>query len=234
MPACLPKTGNILLAAVLRGPSAVEPLSRTRRPHEVQPDLCGTFAPHGRAALAVVNDCIPRMFALFPSLVVPDDIGSTLSRILWFVYFPFLSPVPLKKALQQGPVLLFYFSVDRAIQRSRRTFTSSSDPFAVVSYCNGEFLTLPNVVKKGVSSSNPNHHFILGHVQSLPLCCQDWDIVSTYPNAFRSLVPVFTKYTDAAFPGDDPVDTTSRVALRYVGKATTNLVAPASVTPVCL
>ena len=45
---------------------------------------------------------------------------------------------------------------------------------------------------------------------------QDWDLVSTYPNAFRSLVPVFTKYTDAAFPGDDPVDTTSRVALRYV------------------
>lgn len=44
---------------------------------------------------------------------------------------------------------------------------------------------------------------------------QDWDLVSTYPNAFRSLVPVFTKYTDAAFPGDDPVDTTSRVALRY-------------------
>eukprot|EP00752_Nemacystus_decipiens_P003091 g2862.t1 len=43
----------------------------------------------------------------------------------------------------------------------------------------------------------------------------DWDLVSTYPNAFRSLVPVFTKYTDAAFPTDDPVDTTSRVALRY-------------------
>ena len=43
---------------------------------------------------------------------------------------------------------------------------------------------------------------------------QDWDLVSTYPNAFRSLVPVFTKYTDAAFPTDDPVDTTSRVALR--------------------
>ncbi|CAM9151913.1 unnamed protein product [Scytosiphon promiscuus] len=43
----------------------------------------------------------------------------------------------------------------------------------------------------------------------------DWELVSTYPNAFRSLVPVFTKYTDAAFPTDDPVDTTSRVALRY-------------------
>lgn len=49
----------------------------------------------------------------------------------------------------------------------------------------------------------------------LPLVAwQDWDLVSTYPNAFRSLVPVFTKYTDAAFPTDDPVDTTSRVALR--------------------
>ncbi|CAN0369908.1 unnamed protein product [Ectocarpus sp. 6 AP-2014] len=43
----------------------------------------------------------------------------------------------------------------------------------------------------------------------------DWDLVTTYPNAFRTLVPVFTKYTDAAFPTDDPVDTTSRVALRY-------------------
>ncbi|CAM9190489.1 unnamed protein product [Ascophyllum nodosum] len=43
----------------------------------------------------------------------------------------------------------------------------------------------------------------------------EWDLVSTYPTAFRALVPVFTKYTDAAFPGDNPVDTTSRVALRY-------------------
>lgn len=47
------------------------------------------------------------------------------------------------------------------------------------------------------------------------LVWQDWDLVSTYPNAFRTLVPVFTKYTDAAFPTDEPVDTTSRVALRY-------------------
>ncbi|CAN0045007.1 unnamed protein product, partial [Sphacelaria rigidula] len=43
----------------------------------------------------------------------------------------------------------------------------------------------------------------------------DWELVATYPGAFRSLVPVFTKYTDAAFPTDEPVDKTSRVALRY-------------------
>ena len=55
------------------------------------------------------------------------------------------------------------------------------------------------------SSSPPrNEHFL-----------QEWDLVSTYPTAFRALVPVFTKYTDAAFPGDNPVDTTSRVALRF-------------------
>ena len=32
---------------------------------------------------------------------------------------------------------------------------------------------------------------------------EDWDLIGSYPNAFRGLVPVFTKYTDAAFPGDD-------------------------------
>jgi hypothetical protein len=32
---------------------------------------------------------------------------------------------------------------------------------------------------------------------------EDWDLIASYPNAFRALVPVFTKYTDAAFPGDD-------------------------------
>ena len=32
---------------------------------------------------------------------------------------------------------------------------------------------------------------------------EDWDLIGSYPNAFRSYVPVFTKYTDAAFPGDD-------------------------------
>lgn len=44
---------------------------------------------------------------------------------------------------------------------------------------------------------------------------EDWDIVGSYPATFRALVPVFTRYTDAAFPGDDPSDKNSRVALRY-------------------
>ncbi|CAN0041312.1 unnamed protein product, partial [Phaeothamnion confervicola] len=44
---------------------------------------------------------------------------------------------------------------------------------------------------------------------------EDWDLLATYPPAFRSLVPIFTKYTDAAFPSDDPVDKNTRVSLRY-------------------
>ncbi|CAM9658013.1 unnamed protein product, partial [Chrysoparadoxa australica] len=44
---------------------------------------------------------------------------------------------------------------------------------------------------------------------------EDWDLIATYPSSLRALVPVFTKYTDAAFPSDDPIDMNSRVALRY-------------------
>ena len=37
----------------------------------------------------------------------------------------------------------------------------------------------------------------------------------TYPGQLRSYVPVFTTYTDAAFPSDAPTDYGLRVALRY-------------------
>jgi hypothetical protein len=41
------------------------------------------------------------------------------------------------------------------------------------------------------------------------------DLVETYPAQLRSYVPVFTTYTDAAFPSDLPTDYGLRVALRY-------------------
>ncbi|KAL3765135.1 hypothetical protein ACHAW5_000804 [Stephanodiscus triporus] len=42
-----------------------------------------------------------------------------------------------------------------------------------------------------------------------------WDLVDTYPQQLRSYVPVFTSYTDSAFPTDIPTDGGLRVALRY-------------------
>lgn len=40
-------------------------------------------------------------------------------------------------------------------------------------------------------------------------------MVEKYPNQLRSYVPVFTTYTDSAFPTDAPTDKGLRVALRY-------------------
>jgi hypothetical protein len=42
-----------------------------------------------------------------------------------------------------------------------------------------------------------------------------WDLVETYPAQLRSFVPVFTTYTDSAFPSDESTDKGLRVALRY-------------------
>ena len=42
-----------------------------------------------------------------------------------------------------------------------------------------------------------------------------WDLVEPYPAQLRSFVPVFTAYTDSAFPSDAPTDKGLRVALRY-------------------
>jgi len=42
-----------------------------------------------------------------------------------------------------------------------------------------------------------------------------WDLVERYPDQLRSYVPVFTTYTDSAFPSDSPTDNGLRVALRY-------------------
>lgn len=42
-----------------------------------------------------------------------------------------------------------------------------------------------------------------------------WDLVEGYPAQLRSYVPVFTTYTDTAFPTEAPTDKGLRVALRY-------------------
>lgn len=42
-----------------------------------------------------------------------------------------------------------------------------------------------------------------------------WDLLDAYPALLRSYVPVFTTYTDAAFPTEEPTDYSLRVALRY-------------------
>mmetsp|Transcript_4823 Transcript_4823/g.14051 ORF Transcript_4823/g.14051 Transcript_4823/m.14051 type:complete len:329 (+) Transcript_4823:131-1117(+) len=42
-----------------------------------------------------------------------------------------------------------------------------------------------------------------------------WDLVQNYPPQLRSFVPIFTTYTDEAFPSDLPSDYGLRVALRY-------------------
>jgi len=42
-----------------------------------------------------------------------------------------------------------------------------------------------------------------------------WDLLEMYPQSLRSFVPVFTTYTDSAFPSDLSTDKGLRVALRY-------------------
>lgn len=44
---------------------------------------------------------------------------------------------------------------------------------------------------------------------------ENWSRVETFPAQLRSFVPVFTTYTDSAFPTDAPTDKGLRVALRY-------------------
>jgi len=52
-----------------------------------------------------------------------------------------------------------------------------------------------------------------------------WDLVEKYPEQLRSYVPIFTKYTDLAFPSNAETDKDQRVALRLeVGKFFSSLV----------
>eukprot|EP00614_Pseudopedinella_elastica_P015548 CAMPEP_0172585198 /NCGR_PEP_ID=MMETSP1068-20121228/4624_1 /TAXON_ID=35684 /ORGANISM="Pseudopedinella elastica, Strain CCMP716" /LENGTH=322 /DNA_ID=CAMNT_0013379569 /DNA_START=71 /DNA_END=1039 /DNA_ORIENTATION=+ len=51
------------------------------------------------------------------------------------------------------------------------------------------------------------------------LADEEWDFIAEYPGEFKSFVPAFTKYTDAAFPDDTEIDKNLRLAMRYeVGK----------------
>jgi solute carrier family 25 S-adenosylmethionine transporter 26 len=43
----------------------------------------------------------------------------------------------------------------------------------------------------------------------------DWEVIRTYPNIFRAYAPLFTAYTDRAFPSTSEVDVALRYALRY-------------------
>ncbi len=42
-----------------------------------------------------------------------------------------------------------------------------------------------------------------------------WELVQGYPDQLRSYVPIFTTFTDSAFPTEAPTDQGLRVALRY-------------------
>jgi hypothetical protein len=43
----------------------------------------------------------------------------------------------------------------------------------------------------------------------------DWEVIAVYPKVIRANAPLFTAYTDRAFPTSDPVDVALRYALRY-------------------
>jgi len=65
---------------------------------------------------------------------------------------------------------------------------------------------LPNKVR--------NICIILDELQR-DLMQERWELVEGYPAQLRSYVPVFTTYTDAAFPADESKDKSIRAALRY-------------------
>ena len=44
---------------------------------------------------------------------------------------------------------------------------------------------------------------------------ESWEELVSYPLELRSFVPIFTLYTDRAFPATTPIDTQTRFALRY-------------------
>ncbi|CAJ1450009.1 unnamed protein product [Effrenium voratum] len=44
---------------------------------------------------------------------------------------------------------------------------------------------------------------------------EDWQNLAIYPNLFQAYLPVFTRYTDSAFPTSSPVDESLRFSLRY-------------------
>lgn len=66
----------------------------------------------------------------------------------------------------------------------------------------------------GLANKIRNSCSIMDELQR-DLMQENWDRVEAYPAQLRSYVPVFTAYTDSAFPSDAPTDKGLRVALRY-------------------
>jgi hypothetical protein len=66
----------------------------------------------------------------------------------------------------------------------------------------------------GLASKIRNIGSVMDELQR-DLMQERWDLIESYPAQLRSYVPVFTTYTDSAFPSDAPTDKGLRVALRY-------------------
>jgi len=75
-------------------------------------------------------------------------------------------------------------------------------------------MPVPSKKLGGLSSKIRSVSKVMDELQR-DLMQERWDLVEEYPNQLRSYVPVFTAYTDSAFPTDIPTDKGLRVALRY-------------------
>ena len=72
------------------------------------------------------------------------------------------------------------------------------------------------VVSQQLSPSLSSHLYLVFQDElQRDLMQERWDLVEGYPAQLRSFVPLFTTYTDSAFPTDAPTDKGLRVALRY-------------------
>ena len=100
---------------------------------------------------------------------------------------------------------------------SRRTFLFSA--VAAVGLAGAETaMAQPEQKSKTRLGGMPNTIRSVGNVMDelqRDLMQEQWDLVAAYPAQLRSFVPVFTKFTDSAFPTDEPTDKGLRVALRY-------------------
>lgn len=101
-----------------------------------------------------------------------------------------------------------------AIEFSGNKATTTS----MTGYGSGNIITPGTVsVNKKVGGLATKIRGICLHMDELQrdLMQERWDLVQNYPGQLRSYVPMFTTYTDAAFPSDLPSDYGLRVALRY-------------------
>ena len=100
---------------------------------------------------------------------------------------------------------------------SRRTFLFTA--CAAVGLAGAETaIAQPEQKSKTRLGGMPNTIRSVGNVMDelqRDLMQEQWDLVAAYPSQLRSFVPVFTKFTDSAFPTDEPTDKGLRVALRY-------------------